>query len=147
MPNLDPSHYTISPIPAMARMVLVALASFTGDGMCPSTVQGADDGSHLIVTVTKPVLSAALTQVIDRADPVRECLLGARITGIGRTKATVTVELVPCERAAIFDLVFKGTTASDTVAASGPARVSTSNKAAFTAQKRIVLDVRSIIGS
>ena len=144
MPNLDPSHYTISLIPAMARMVLVALASFTGDGMCPSTVQGADDGSHLIVTVTKPVLSAALTQVIDRADPVRECLLGARITGIGRTKATVTVELVPCERAAIFDLVFKGTTASDTVAASGPARVSTSNKAAFTAQKRIVLDDRSL---
>lgn len=78
-----------------------------------------------------------LRRSVTRTTPVRQCVLGAWVTGTAHTQAKVDLLFQPNESEAQFYILLTGQTVSNTVGASGPARVYTTATTRFRAWKLV----------
>jgi hypothetical protein len=81
-----------------------------------------------------------LRRNVDRTTPVRQCVLGADVTGTNRTRAKVDLLFQPNPSEAQFYIVLTGQSVSCTVGAKGPARVYSTAVTNFRAWKQVRFD-------
>ena len=95
---------------------------------------------NLWVQISRRFVSLGINRPVHRVRPVRDNILGTRISGTGRTTGSLQVRFVPNDHRAVFETVFLGQTATDTVGSNGPVRIYSNGCTQFTASKRIMLD-------
>lgn len=95
---------------------------------------------NLHVDVSGKFMASRANRMVDDIGPVRDVILGTRISGTGHTRGTISLNLIPDNNRAVYELLFSGNVASTTVGRNGPAVIHSLGNTAFTARKRILLD-------
>lgn len=90
------------------------------------------------VIATEGFLSRLISETRMETGGVRDCILGADVSGCQTTLTSVSVNLVPSATVAMFDIVANGTINSNTVGSTDQADVYTLGNHSFSAAKRIV---------
>lgn len=96
--------------------------------------------SNLQVVASERLVGAGIKQSLDEVTPVRDYILGTRITGDGHLVGKVTVELVPSNQNAKLDTMLSGVVNSRTVGVNGPATIHSNGTTAIAGRKRIVIN-------
>ncbi len=95
---------------------------------------------NLRIVAAEPFLNKFFGQSRDDNGEVRDFILGANVYGSQSTHTNVGIELVPNNRNAQFDIVARGSIASNTQGVTDQATVFTYGNHSFTAAKRINYD-------
>jgi hypothetical protein len=75
---------------------------------------------------------------------VRDNILDTDIYGTGHTRGAVTVEFLPCDDAALMDLVMTAQIQAQTVGYHGPVQLHNTSTSCIVARKRLVVDAAGI---
>ena len=78
---------------------------------------------NFFADVSAQLLAARMAQEVDDTSPVRDCILGTDIEGMGHTTGNITVEMAPSAERGEFDLVFRGSTQTTNLGHHGRADV------------------------
>lgn len=97
------------------------------------------------VEVNASFLQRELTQTKVNAGKVDDVVLGAQVGGRQVTTSVLSVELVPDERYACFDLLVRGTCKLETEAHRGRVTVTGDGKASFAGRKRVYITPEGIL--
>src|SRR5262249_49637522 len=95
---------------------------------------------NLRIIAGESYLNKLVGQSRNDTGPVRDFILGADVYGTQTTHTDVSIDLVPNNRTAQFDLVARGAVAANTQGITDQATVFTYGNHYFTASKRIVFD-------
>jgi hypothetical protein len=94
--------------------------------------------------LSREFLEAAVDKTTDRTDPVRDVILGTRISGTGRTAAVTGIELIRSDDDAAIDLVTRGRTATKTVGVNGKIRLYNTSSVPFEIRRRVWLNEEGV---
>ncbi|HUY90800.1 MAG TPA: hypothetical protein VMV10_18845 [Pirellulales bacterium] len=97
---------------------------------------------NLYVHLTQELISAGAGRPVDETEPVRDVILGTRISGNGRTVGQVLVKLIPNPNSALLETVLEGVNYARTVGANGPARIGSTSRTQLLGRQRMSLDAR-----
>ncbi|MEX0711601.1 MAG: hypothetical protein WD278_04590 [Pirellulales bacterium] len=103
-------------------------------------VRGRFSRPNLYARVSRELLDAAIARPVDETAPVRDVILGTRVSGTGRTVGQVAIRLLPSRDTALFETEMRGTNYARTVGRNGPARIHSSAQTRIYGRKRFVLD-------
>jgi len=92
---------------------------------------------NVVVTIGGHLVQDAITRPVDRARPVRDCILGTRIIGNGRLQGQVLGRLAPSIGRVQVDLVLTGQFYSDSVGYNGPVRLPSIGHGTVTASRSL----------
>ncbi|HEV3145191.1 MAG TPA: hypothetical protein VGZ47_14975 [Gemmataceae bacterium] len=81
---------------------------------------------------------------IDRTSPLRDTILKTEIYGVGHTVGKISIDFVPCDNAAVIDLVMTAETTSQTIGYRGPVQTHTLGHTDIYGRKRICMDASGI---
>ncbi|HLW65212.1 MAG TPA: hypothetical protein VKS79_07835 [Gemmataceae bacterium] len=81
---------------------------------------------------------------IDRTAPIRDTILKTEIFGLGHTTGKINIDFVPCEQAAIIDLVMNAETISQTIGYRRLVQAHTIGHTTIYGRKRIYIDASGI---
>jgi hypothetical protein len=95
---------------------------------------------NLRVAVSEAFMSKLIGQSRDETGPVNDFILGADVSGMQTTHTDVSVDFVPSNRVAMFDIVARGAIASNTQGVTSQATIFTYGNHYFTASKRVGFD-------
>ena len=95
---------------------------------------------NFFVQVSRDMIAAGIEEPMDSVEPVRDCILGASVSGTGHVTGQISVELMPSTSRGEIHVVVQGTVQSQTVGRKGPARVYNDGTTQLTARKPILLD-------
>ena len=112
-------------------------------GQAPESVQQIREHfsqKNMHFRVSAKVVGTMIQREVDQELPVVDNILGAEITGQGRTIGKVTGKLVPNEERAVIHAVFKGENNADTVGHKGPAEIFSKSRTQLSAYKQIIMD-------
>lgn len=104
------------------------------------TVESRFPFKNLFVTVSDDVIRSGYAQQQTDVQTIRENVEGTQVSGTATTQGTLTVRLVPSESQALWDALFQGQTASQTLGRNRSARIGLVGHTELTGVKRIVLD-------
>jgi tetratricopeptide (TPR) repeat protein len=127
---------------ATVRKAYEAVRGTSPDGgaMITSALRNNYFNYNLRVIASEAFLSKIIGQSRDETGPVRDFILGADVYGMQTTHTVVSIDLIPSNRNAMFDLVAQGAIASNTQGVTGQATIFTNGNHYFTASKRIGFD-------
>lgn len=95
---------------------------------------------NLLFFISTEMVNAGVGREIDDDAPIRETIMGTRVSGQGHTLGTVRVRLVENEERAELLAEFDAENQSQTVGANGPARIFTRARTRLLGKTRIFLD-------
>lgn len=122
---------------AFARVRYVAP---DGGDRLASTLQERLFNYNLRILATEDFLNRLISSTRCETGLVRDCILGAAVSGCQMTNTTVSVDLKPSNTTARFNLQLNGTVQSNTVGVTPQANVWTSGYHRFVASKEINYD-------
>jgi hypothetical protein len=131
-------------MPWIRTLVGVTLVSGLALGQTPFLPADQAGVPTFQLVLRRPLARAVVEQTIDRNETFNERSRRVVTCGTGETSADVTMDFVPCDRAAVFDLVLKGRTTSRTVTGTRSVRLYNSNLTTYTARARLVIDETGI---
>ncbi|MFH1919141.1 MAG: hypothetical protein ABIP48_04520, partial [Planctomycetota bacterium] len=99
---------------------------------------------NLFVEVSADFIDAGIGGPVDETGPVRDVILGARISGTEHTTGQLYVELLPNDNYAEITTVFQGKAESQTVGSKGPARVSSGGVTRVASRKTLRINAERI---
>ena len=99
---------------------------------------------NLFVRISDDFLSAGMIEPIDESQPVTDSILGASISGTGRTRGNVRIALVPSTDGARFEAVFEGAVETRTVGRKGPSRFGSRGVTQIVGRHRLRFDDKGI---
>jgi hypothetical protein len=99
---------------------------------------------NLYLQVDESLLARSVNRSIDETAPIRETLLGTRVSGSGRTTGFVSLDFQPATDRAVVDLVLDATNHSLTRGSQGPVTVRTIGTTQLDARKRIFIDEQGV---
>lgn len=102
---------------------------------------------NLYVDLTQGLISSGAARAVDETEPVRDVILGTRISGSGRTVGRVLVMLIPNSNSALLETVLEGVNYARTVGANGPARIGSTSRTELLGRQRMSLDTRGFQAS
>ncbi len=126
-----------------ATRVGLILGELSASGQSPQLVQLVRkqiQHPNLLLLANESIVSAGINDPINDVAPVRDVILGTRITGWARTVGTVRSDLNEARDYAAIDLNLFGTAYSNTVGRNGPAVVYASGVTQLNGFKRLMLD-------
>lgn len=92
---------------------------------------------NVVIRASAPLFAAGLTESVDTVEPVREQILGAAVSGTGRTIGKLEIHPLADPARALFDAEFHGVNRSRTVAAQLSARIASRGYTTLEAHKRL----------
>ena len=95
---------------------------------------------NLYVQLSEEMLKTAIETEIEEKVPVHEVILGTTMVGQAEMKGRVSLDLVPCETHAAFDILLAGTTLSKNVGYNGPVTVYSDGVTSVDGRKRVLVD-------
>jgi hypothetical protein len=95
---------------------------------------------NVFVEGSKALVASRIAGPVDDTSPLRECILGTDVHGTGHTTGQLSIELIPSADRAIIDVIFQGTTASDTIGYNGPVTIYSTGNTSLAARKRLTFD-------
>jgi hypothetical protein len=111
----------------------------SGEGS--SLVPGSPVPAALVyLRVSRDFLEDYVERSVHRRKPVRDCILGARITGESETRGRTQLTLLPSKGQLLGRITFDGTVHSRTTGRKGPVILHNVADSTFHAQKRIAMD-------
>jgi len=99
---------------------------------------------NLLVQTSQGFISAGMSRVVDETEPVRDTILGTRISGTGRTRGEVQINFIPDPLQAVIEAELVGTNSSQTVGRNGPALIYSRGTTKLTARKRLMVSDQGI---
>ncbi|MBX9791128.1 MAG: hypothetical protein K2Y37_19590 [Pirellulales bacterium] len=100
---------------------------------------------NLVVQASEALFAAGLTEQVDTVEPVREQIMGASVSGTGRTIGELKVHPLADPTRALFDAEFLGVNRSRTVAAQRSARIAGRGYTTLEAHKRLRFTPEGIV--
>ncbi len=97
---------------------------------------------NLRIALSAGVVAAGLSATVDETTPIEDQILDTSVRGTDHTQGQTTAELVPSLALGQIDLVFRGTTNTDSVGYSNGATVHSTSLTRIEVRKRILLDGR-----
>ena len=120
------------------------LLSRLGQALAPSGLDGGELGQQrMVLCLSREFFTSLLDHDVDRLTPVQEVVLGTPVAGQSRTVARPTVNLVPHDSQAVFEVVLEGTTVSRTTGRNRAAIVYSRATTTFRATKQVVFEPAS----
>ena len=119
---------------------LLALAA----GLAQEPRPPAEWTPNLIVQVHQTLAARLAEKPLNQVEDVRDNILKTDIYGKSQTRGTVTVEFVPCDNAAIIDLVMTAETSAQTTGYHGPVQLHNTSQSSIHARKRVYLDAEGV---
>jgi hypothetical protein len=111
----------------------------SGEGS--SLVPGSPKPAALVyLRISRDFLEDYVERSVRRIKPVRDCILGARITGESETRGRTRLALQPASGRLLGTILFDGTVRSRTTGRKGPVILHNVANSMFHAQKRVVMD-------
>lgn len=107
-------------------------------------VRGEISRPNLFVEVSETFITEGSSRSIDEVAPVKDVILGTRISGSGHTIGKVNMRLIPDPNRAALETVLTGTNDSRTIGRNGPARIHTSGSTRLEGRKRIWIDADGV---
>jgi hypothetical protein len=95
---------------------------------------------NLYVQLSEDMLKTGVETDVDEHMPVEEVILGTSITGQANLRAQLSLDLVPSEHGAAFDILLLGTTASTNVGYNGPVTIYSQGLTTMDGRKRVFVD-------
>ena len=99
---------------------------------------------NLYVQLSEAMLKTAIETEVEEKVPVHEVILGTTMVGEAEMKGRVSLDLVPCETHAAFDIMLAGTTLSKNVGYNGPVTVYSDGVTTVDGRKRVLVDAMGI---
>ncbi|QGJ71508.1 Hypothetical protein PBC10988_32150 [Planctomycetales bacterium 10988] len=94
---------------------------------------------NISIHVEESLAKQAVEEPVNRVSPVREIILGTRVSGTGHTRGLLTLDFTPNNNAASFQFLLTGRTHSDTVGRNGPATIYSSSLTKFFVYRPVTL--------
>jgi hypothetical protein len=117
----------------------IAAASAGQDGA--STADQAKGPAYpLVVRIDQRALESMAAQKIDQRDKIDMTVLGTHTVGNSRTRGAISVESIPDQDDASFDLVLRGSTRARTTGTNGPALIYSHADTNFVCERPITFD-------
>ncbi|HLW67248.1 MAG TPA: hypothetical protein VKS79_18180 [Gemmataceae bacterium] len=99
---------------------------------------------NCLIEIQQTLASALGEQLVDQVEPVRDNILKTDIYGVSHSRGKVTVEFIPCQQQAMFDLVLVAQSSSRTVGYHGPVRVYNTAVGDLYGRKRVWIDAGGV---
>ncbi len=99
---------------------------------------------NLYVQLSEQMLKTAIETDVEEKVPVNEVILGTTMVGEAEMKGRVSLDLVPCETHAAFDIMLAGTTLSTNVGYNGPVTIYSDGVTTVDGRKRVLVDAMGI---
>ena len=96
--------------------------------------------NRLVLRLSQDFFDGVVDRDVDRLTPVAEVILGTPISGQARTVGRPTVNLIPDDSQAVFEVVLTGTTVSHTTGRNQAAIIHSRATTTFRATKQIVFE-------
>jgi hypothetical protein len=96
------------------------------------------------MAVSADIVAAGLSATVDETTPIEDQILDTSVRGTDHTRGQTTAQLVPSLALGQIDLVFRGTTNTDSVGYSSGATVHSTSVTRIEVRKRVVLDGRRV---
>ena len=112
-------------------------------GQAPEVIHGVRQAlgrPNLFLEVHERLFTQAVDRPVDETDPIRDCILGSSVRGIGHTQGFVRADIVPSANCAAFDLVLDARNHSKTCGTKGPVTAHSLGHTDLGARRRIFLD-------
>jgi hypothetical protein len=142
--------YGKSPSPETAAAINATVVWLDRAGQARWLVRGLRERlSHpnVHVEVSRGLIAARIAGPIDETRPVHDCILGTDIYGNAHAVGQTSVELVPAERTAELDILFKGRVdTNDAIGYHGPVQIHSNGTAQLEARKRLSLTPERVVG-
>ncbi len=103
-------------------------------------VRAGHSNPNFVLKIGAKLVAAAGKRPVDDIAPVRDFILGTRITGMGRTVGEVRMVPVPDARRAVVETIMTGINYSDTVGRQGPVRVYSDGTTRLLGITRLAID-------
>ncbi len=138
---------------AVSAFVIISYIQWKRPEPTPSgrTVTGRDatpkrdlGQPNFFVQVSNRLIDARLQRPVDQTAPVKEVILGTRVTGTSHTTGRATAQFALDAKKAAIDIIFRGTAESETVGRHGPVTIGSDGKTLITARKRVLIDADGI---
>ncbi|MGI9473451.1 MAG: hypothetical protein ACR2NZ_18055 [Rubripirellula sp.] len=118
----------VSPTPDEFSKLSTILGLIDASGQAPHLVEefrNTFGRPNLAILIGKPLVEKAIRRDVTRSRPVRDCILGTRITGTATLNGVVTASLVPSVGDARVQLLFSGQVVSQNRGYNKPVRLRT----------------------
>ncbi len=141
------SEYARRPDPQSAAQIGAAVAWLEMLGQAEelvAAVRRTFQRPNLYVRTSGELLGAAVADDVDDVAPISEIIRGALVCGVGRTRGSVSVELIPAAERAVVDAVFRLVTESDNVGHKGPVQVFSRGTTRVDARKRLQIEPEQV---
>src|SRR5262249_39693000 len=117
--------------------------------LAPSTVAQEQRGNgtwtpNCILQTSAGLAGVLAERAIDRVSSLRDTILRTEIYGASHVVGKISVDFVPCEDAAVIDLVMTAESISQTIGYRGPVQAHTLGHTTIYGRKRIYLDAYGI---
>lgn len=99
---------------------------------------------NFLIQMSEPLLAIGLDRNIDEPITVQDNILGTAISGSGRTVGKITLQLVPNEQQAVFEMKLSGVTRTQNVGYNGPATIWSSGTTTLAATNLIELNAQGV---
>ena len=107
-------------------------------------VRGNFAQPNLLVSASAGLVAYGFNEPVNDVEPVRDVILGTRISGTGHTTGRVSVRLLPSNEGAVLETIFTGVNRSRTLGVNGPARISSAGTTQLYGRKRLVLTAEGV---
>jgi hypothetical protein len=95
---------------------------------------------NLFVQLSEQMLKTGMETEVDETAPVHEVVLGTTMIGEAHMQGRVSVDLIPCDTHAAFDVVLKGTTKATNAGYHGQVTVYSDSVMTVEGRKRVLAD-------
>lgn len=99
---------------------------------------------NLHIVVSENLIQKLVSDIRCESGPVKDCILGAYVTGTQVTNTRLRADVRPSMNSAAFDLLVSGTTSSNTQGAKSPAVIYTRGQHSFNIAKPVYFDGQRI---
>jgi hypothetical protein len=102
---------------------------------------------NLFVQLSEEMLKTGMESEVDETQPVHEVILGTTMVGEAHMQGRVSVDLIPCDTHAAFDVVLKGTTKATNTGYHGQVTIYSDSMMTVEGRKRVMANGNGVSAS